>query len=261
MVEIETEHASEMFDNEIVDLVRDTRKMKISQQNAVTKLCQTADYLDEVWKDCRVANAVGNGAGVVGGLLTIAAGVVTVLSAGTATLIFFAGIAMGAAGAGINIATSYVEYSINSSRVEEAEKAVRDAMESAQKVMDTIERIKSTGRNGKMLFLTFLASKSLGVEVDEVVKNLLRGMFRSFGGSLVESGETVTTLATITTQAGGQVTFKMGANTLRNIMVGTSAAFVVLDALSLGFTIRDLIQGKKSEAAKRLRQKATEIRS
>ena len=233
--------ASEMFDDEIADLVRDTRKMNVSLQNAVSKLRKTADYLDEVWKDCRVANVVGNGAGVVGGLLTIGAGVVTVLSAGTASLLVFTGMAMGVAGAGINVGTSYIESSINSSQVEEAEKAVREVKESAQKVMDTIEAMKSRARNGKMLFLGLLASKTLELEIDEVVKNLLHAVFRSFGGSFLGTGESVTALATTTTQAAGQASFKVGAKTLRNIMVGTSAAFVVVDALSLGFTVRDLI--------------------
>lgn len=245
--------ASEKIDKEIADLLREAGKMAVNLQNTVSKFRKTADYLDEVWKDCRVANVVGNGAGVVGGILTIGAGVVTVLSAGTASLLVFTGMAVGAVGAGINVGTSCIESSINSSKVEEAERAVKE-------VMDTIEAMKSRVQNGKMLYLTFLTLKTLGLEVDEAVINVLYAMLQYFGGSAVEIGaETVTALATTTTQAAGQASFKLGANTLRKIMVGTSAAFVVLDALSLGFTVRDLIRDKKSEAAKCLRQKATEM--
>lgn len=243
----------------MTDEVRDARRMNVNQQKAL-KLRKDADYLDKVWRDCRVASAVGSGTGLVGGLLTIGAGVVTALfGEGTASLLVFTGIAMGATEAAINVGTSYIESSINSSQVEEAAKVVRDARDSAQKVMDTIERMKSRARFGKMIILVFLASGTLELELKDLLKQLhyLYAQYRSSRGSLVEIGEIGTTI----TQTAEQASSKVGGKTLRNIMVGASAAFVVLDALSLGFTIRDLIQGKKSEAAKRLRQKATEIRS
>ena len=45
------------------------------------------------------------------------------------------------------------------------------------------------------------------------------------------------------------------------VIIGVDAAFVVWDAIDLGFTIRDLVKKKGSEAAKVMRKKADELES
>ena len=56
---------------------------------------------------------------------------------------------------------------------------------------------------------------------------------------------------------GGKV---IGQNSLRvagQVIIGVSAAFLVWDAIDLGFSITDLIKKRGSESAKVLREKAT----
>lgn len=45
----------------------------------------------------------------------------------------------------------------------------------------------------------------------------------------------------------------------KEVLVVISVAFLMLDALDLGYTIRDIFKNKGSEAAKHLREKANEI--
>ena len=52
-------------------------------------------------------------------------------------------------------------------------------------------------------------------------------------------------------QAGGKVS--------REVLVGVNVAFLMFDALDLGYTIRDILKNKGSEAAKHLREKANKL--
>ena len=45
----------------------------------------------------------------------------------------------------------------------------------------------------------------------------------------------------------------------REVLVVVNVTFLMFDALDLGFTIRDILENKGSEAAKILRKKANEI--
>ena len=50
----------------------------------------------------------------------------------------------------------------------------------------------------------------------------------------------------------GQNSFRLAGQ----VIIGVSAAFLVWDAIDLGFTVSDLIRKKGSQAAKGLREKA-----
>ncbi len=83
---------------------------KLAKANAKTiqEFYACADYLDKVWKDCKVATMVGISTSIVGGALTIGAGVATILTAGVASPLLIAGIAVTAAGSLTNITTRVV---------------------------------------------------------------------------------------------------------------------------------------------------------
>ena len=57
-------------------------------------------------------------------------------------------------------------------------------------------------------------------------------------------------------QAGAQ-----GARLAGGLLIGVGAAFIVFDAVDLGFTIRDIVKNKGSDAARFLRSKADELES
>lgn len=255
-----TEDDKKPLDKEISDFVEGAKEMTESTQVAVDKLRDAADYLDKVWKDCRIATAVGSGVGIVGGFLTIGGGIATALTAGIAPPLLIAGIAVGAVGAGTNLGTSAIETLINSSQVKAADEALKKADEVKQKVMDTVHLWRRRKDTAKLAFFGKLASKMLNIDLDVTTKNIINGLLQSKGFSLFETTPTcATALAESTTKAAGKAGLKLGTKTAGGIIIGASAVFVIVDALEFGFTVRDLVQDKKSDAAKSLRQKAKDI--
>lgn len=57
----------------------------------------------------------------------------------------------------------------------------------------------------------------------------------------------------------GKVGTKVGAKAAGEIIMGVSAAFLILDALELTFTVRDIVNNKGSDAARCLRDRADEL--
>lgn len=70
-----------------------------------------------------------------------------------------------------------------------------------------------------------------------------------------EAGKAGAQVADDVVQAGA----KAGSKFAGKVIIGVNAAFLMLDAIDLGFTIRDLVQNKGSDAAKILRDKADEL--
>jgi len=248
------------FDKEISAFIKGVRETSESFRSAVDELRTTADYLDKVWKDCRIASAVGSGTAIVGGLLTIGGGVATILTAGAATPLLIAGIAVGAAGTGTNLGTNSIEAVINSSKVKKADEALKEAYEKAEKVRNTVELWLGRERKAKLAFLGYLALRMVDIELDTMTKSIINGVLQYAGLSFVQTSETcVAASAETTAKAAGKAGAKLGAKAAGGIIIGVSAALVVWDAVDFGFTVRELVQDKKSEAARELRQKAREI--
>lgn len=82
---------------EVQEVAEHVNTMNVSLEKAVRHLRNAADYLDQVWKDCKIASAVGSSAGITGGVLTVLGGVATVMTAGAATPLLIAGTAFGVA--------------------------------------------------------------------------------------------------------------------------------------------------------------------
>ena len=60
-------------------------------------------------------------------------------------------------------------------------------------------------------------------------------------------------------ESGAKAGAKAGSKLAGGLIIGVSAAFLIWDAIDLGFTIRDLVQDNRSEAASVLRKKADEL--
>lgn len=59
--------------------------------------------------------------------------------------------------------------------------------------------------------------------------------------------------------SGARASARAGSKITGGLIIGVGAAFIVFDAIDLGFTIRDLVKNKGSEAARVLREKADKI--
>ena len=335
---------------EIQDVAEHVDAMNVSLENAVKQLRAAADYLDQVWKDCKIASAVGSGANITGGVLTVLGGAATIMTAGAATPLLIAGTAFGVAGICTNVGTSAVETLANQSVViQEAEVAVQNANRAIENARKRISMLKTAKNQVHLVFLAGLAIRMLGKNhlVVSFMKDVLRtdllakvlpsitnalqavpglakagveglksvvsrGLFenscteclsigvnvgatnvsktgailresavRRFGPKIAAKGagkvgtkvgaraagkagaKSVSkgagnSVAKGGTKAVGKAGAKTGAKATGGLIIGVSAAFIVLDAINLAFTVRDIVKDEGSDAARRLRCKADE---
>ena len=90
------------------------------------------------------------------------------------------------------------------------------------------------------------AGKAAAQSVDDVV--------RATGQAGVQAADDVV-------QAGARAGSEAVGEAVGKVVIVVNVAFVVWDAIDLGFTIRDLVENKGSEAAKVLRQKVDKLES
>ena len=301
--------------NEIQDVADNVHEMNVRVEHTVKHLRDAADFLDKVWKDCKIASAVGSGASIAGGVLSIAGGIATVMTAGAAFPLLVAGGSLGAAGTCTNLGTTAVEERINSSIVQEADEVVQNTHHAIEKVKKCISALKTGKNQVHLVFLAGIAIRMLGK--DHLLVKFLKDMVRSdvlakalpsvmkalqsvkglaigavdrvvsaATGGLVEgtskqamsiganvAGRTCTKtgakLGEGTAKKGGaQLTAKgvkrigkrAGTKTAAKqegtVIIGVSAAFLVLDAIDLAFTVRDIVENQGSYAGRILRRKA-----
>ena len=338
--------------------------MTFNVQVTIKSLRKAADKLDEVWKDCKIAHACGTTGGIVGGVLTIAGGVGTIMTAGIASPLLLVGMGVGVAGAGINLGTSILEASINSSEIQKAEKNLKETLDCINNVRNNVQLWLDRKEEARLLFIFCLAIQTLELS-DPVVKLLQQVLLNvtNLSATIVEAAKSVfvevqrriaqeagnagaqaagkaagkatgkaagkaagkagakaagkagakasgraslqftgkttvqnsvqvagqTTIQTsvqVTGQAGVQTAGQAGAQTAGRagvqaagdvaesgakagakagsklaggLIIGVSIPFLVWDAIDLGFTIRDIVENKGSEAAQFLREKADEL--
>lgn len=161
---------------EIQDVADHVHQMNVRIENTVKKLRDAADYLDKVWQDCKIASAIGTGANITGGVLTIAGGVATFMTAGIATPLLIAGGALAVAGSSANLGATAVEESIKSSVVHEADEAVQNVNYAIENVKQRIRALKTGKSQARLVFLAGLAIRLLGKDhlVLAFLKDLLR---------------------------------------------------------------------------------------
>ena len=334
---------------EVQDVAKHVDAMNVSVENAVKQLRAAADFLDQVWKDCKIASAVGSGANITGGVLTVLGGVATIMTAGVATPLLVTGSALVGAGTCTNLGASAVESSANQSVIQEAEGAVQNANRAIENVRKRISMLKTGKSQVRLVFLAGLAIRMLGknhllvsfmkdllsndlltkvlpsimdslravpglaragVEgvTSAVSKGLIEGSSKEalsigvnmgarnfsrtgakLGGRAVRRvGAKIATkgagkagtkvgaraagkagakavskgagksVAKGGTKAVGKAGAKTGAKAAGGFIIGVSAAFLVLDAIDLAFTVRDIVKDEGSDEARCLRCKADE---
>jgi len=147
--------------NEIEDVAENVHEMNVRAEHAIKQLRNAADYLDKVWKDRRIVSAVGTGANIAGGVLSIAGGMATIMTAGAAVPLLMAGGALGVAGSCSNVGTAAVEECINSSIVQETDEAVRNANRAIEKVQKLFNAIKTGKNQVRLVFMADMAIRML----------------------------------------------------------------------------------------------------
>ena len=290
---------------DLKELQEKTERMNSHARETIRSLRAAAKKLDNVWRDCKTAHAVGTSVGIVGGLLSIGGGIATVMTAGTATPLLVAGLSLGGAGATTNIGAAAVEALINSAEIKKAEEQLGETMNSINEVNRIVQKILMAKETARLIYIYYLA-KTLKLGGPAVLKILRELVFFSAGTPtkmVVQVAETVMACAQTVTQASAKAATQGGAQgagkaaaqsvddvvratgqagaqaaddvvqagaragskavgeAVGKVVIVVNVAFVVWDAIDLGFTIRDLVENKGSEAAKVLRQKADKLES
>ena len=292
---------------DLIELQKKTEKMSSKVGKTGRSLREAAKKLDDVWRNCKTAHAVGVSAGIVGGLLSIGGGIATLMTAGAASPLLVAGLLIGGTGAAANVGTAIVEALINSAEVKEAEKQLAKTRDSMNEVNRFVQEVLVPKEGMRLIYMYYLAKTlKLGCPV---VMMILRELVVFSAGTPIKmviqiaekvlacaqaTGQASTKAATLASaqgggkaaaqsvddfvgvigQAGAQAQAaddvfgagaKVGSETVGKavgkVIIGVNAAFVVWDAIDLGFTIKDLVENKGSEAAKVMRQKADELES
>ena len=290
---------------DLKELQEKTEKMNSHARETIRSLRAAAKKLDNVWRDCKTAHAVGTSFGILGGLLSIGGGIATVMTAGTATPLLVAGLSLGGAGATTNIGAAAVEALINSAEIKKAEEQLGETMNSINEVNRIVQKILMAKETARLIYIYYLA-KTLKLGGRAVLKILRELVFFSAGTPtkmVVQVAETAMACAQTVTQASAKAATQGGAQgagkaaaqsvddvvratgqagaqaaddvvqagaragskavgeAVGKVVIVVNVAFVVWDAIDLGFTIRDLVENKGSEAAKVLRQKADKLES
>lgn len=252
---------------DLKELQMKTNKMFSKAKNTIKSLRAAAAKLDELWTMCKAAQAAGSTGSLVGGFLTIAGGIATVMSAGAASPLLLAGIGIGVAGASTNVVSSIVKSAISTSEIKKAEKDLQDTRDSINDVKNTIQVWLHTKGEEELLYICRLAALTLKLG-DPTIKLLQNAILPSLlrisvkipevtGEVALKSGVAVAGRAAA--QSGAKAGVKGGGSLADRLMIGVSPVFTVWDFIDLGFTIKDIVQNKGSEAARSLRQRADKI--
>ena len=261
VAQYEAEIEKEDFENEVRNLCSTILLLVAARRETISKLILSAAYLDSIWMRCRVSKTMGTSVSVVGGGLTIAGGILTTLTAGIAAPLLIAGIATSSVGAATNIGTSVAEKILNSKQIKEMNEAFARDKEITHKFESQLEDIKRYKESAHLSTLYYSIKDCIGEkhillpvlqtillyerEPVTVIKDeseqsdsdnlppatpsLLKQDSKDNvkfnpidAGVFVESGKVI-----------GQNSFRVAGQ----VIIGISAAFLVWDAIDLGFNI------------------------
>ena len=254
-----------------LELFKETaEKIMSNLKKAVESSRAAADKLDEVWTKHNLAHISGTSAGILGGLLTISGGIATLMTAGAASPLLFAGVSFGLVGAGTNIAAKIIEYLINLNEIKKANRDMKVALDSIAEVKDILQDLSEKGETSRLSSIMILAVKSanpiwklLTAFLSEAAQGVgeagaeaaskagAQAMGEGLKGAAKASGQ----VADDAVQAGVKLTGQLAGK----LIISVSALMLVWDTIDLSFTISDLVKNKKSDAAKELRKKADEL--
>ena len=142
---------------DLKELQEKTERMNSNAKETAESLRTAAKKLDNVWRDCKTAHAVGTSFGIVGGLLSIGGGIATLMTAGAASPLLVAGLLIGGTGAAANVGTAIVEALINSAEVKEAEKQLAKTRDSMNEVNRFVQEVLVPKEGMRLIYMYYLA--------------------------------------------------------------------------------------------------------
>merc|ERR1719394_1582550 len=226
------------------------------RQNTVTSLREIADYMDSVGHKTGVAKVVGSSGGVLAGGLTVAGGVLTVLTAGTTLPVLVAGASLGLASGITGASAAITKKILNSKQMKKVEVAIEVDSAATKELATEVEAVRSDTRVMKVAGLVFtvggLASGAKGLF--DVMKGATPGQTIIAGLETIGSifGENVNKeIVKLVAQGAGRVL----SGSITTVFGGVT---MLWDLYQLRSGVRSLVEGGE-EGSKQIRAIADEL--
>lgn len=133
----------------------------------IGELRDIADYVDKVGKQTGIAKVVGSSGGVLAGGLTIAGGVMTVMTAGAALPVLAAGAGLGLASGLTGASAALSKKILSSKQMSRVHTAIEVDTKATQELIAEVENVKADTRVSKVAGVMFtvggLASSTKGL--------------------------------------------------------------------------------------------------
>lgn len=176
-------------------------------KRAVKSLREAADELDQKCRDCQMAHAVGTAGGVLSGLITLGA---TVMTAGAASpLLLATGMGFGLGGAAINLGSSSIESAANSVKVKRAQKHLKEASDCVNEVNAVIKDWLNTKEKARLVYICCLAAElKFGPFVMKLLNQVMSVCLRSISTLKVKTAGMLVTLTSAFAVEGSKAAVK-----------------------------------------------------
>jgi len=226
------------------------------RQTTVECLREIADYMDEIGRKAGVAKVVGSGGGVLAGGLTVAGGVMTVMTAGAALPVLVAGASLGLASGITGGAAAITKKVLNSQQMKRVEVAIEVDSAATKELATEVEAVRNDNRVQKVAGVVFtvggLASGAKGLM--DVVKGATPGQTIIAGLEAVGGifGENVNKeIAKLVAQGAGKVL----SGTVTSVFGGVT---MLWDMYQLREGVKKLAEGGE-EGAEEIRKIADQL--
>jgi len=226
------------------------------RQRTIERLREIADYIDNVGKKTGIARVLGSSGGILAGSLTIAGGVMTVMTAGAAAPVLVAGAGLGLASGITGGAATLTKKILSSKQMKEVEVALEVDAAATSELNVEVDRVKEDSRLLKVTSVAMtvggLASSTKGFV--DLVRGAQPGSTITIGMEVVGQifGEDVNKeLSKILLQSGSRAI--SGAAT--SVFGGVT---LLWDVYQLRGGVRDLVAGG-TEGATQLRDIAAQL--
>uniref|UniRef100_A0A8C2QQ38 Apolipoprotein L3 n=1 Tax=Capra hircus TaxID=9925 RepID=A0A8C2QQ38_CAPHI len=231
-------------------------RVKRELEESIAKLRELADKIDEVHRNCTIANVVANSAGAVSGVLTVLGLALAPMTAGISLGLSATGLGLGAAAAVTSVSTSIVEHVSTSSAETEASRLVpvdTSKEEAFAEVLckRTTQIVSSTNN-----FIQAL--KGIGKNVRAIKLAKVNPRLASHAKRFMTAGQ-------VSARTGKQVQRAFGGTALamtksaRIMGAATAGVALLFDVAFLVKEAKHLHEGAKTESAERMRQLAAEL--
>ena len=225
---------------------------------------------------------IGSGMTIVGGSLSLAGGVVTVMTGGLASPLIGAGLAFTVGGTAVNVNNAIAWAVIDNIKKTELNQAFEEDEEALKVVNEKFHEIKLSYQHLKNLFHSLVADIQLRIFKDVFIEtfgvqghNLLQTLSAT---NILNSGAAVSdAIGRKVVSYTGDVAIKNfdklvdavdGATTaatklstkgLGGVLIGLNSILVIVEGVDLGLTIQDMVKNKGHEAATEIRNVADKL--